>query len=263
MVFSHILHYEIYSYWSPTDYNGNWFGRQFPGITLEEAFARPELVSTKPLKVLGVATVDATQEVFRNLVGAKGSISDTDKAFVKEFISEFDIFNQYTLPNEIPNKENLTFTIGAVSARYGMGGNVSAMFLPYMKTATDILRTAAAFSGSDVALVEHSRFKLSNSQRKFVLAALDDLSYDFATEDMLRFHALWLVLAKYLHVNAYADKYPHATKMVQAIRGNSKKISTFNRKVEYMLMAADLNDAKQLDSLLKVLSARRAILLVV
>jgi len=105
-------------------------------------------------------------------------------------------------------------------------------------------------------LAEHSRFKLSNSQRKFVMKALDALNYENATEDMLRFHALWLVLAKYLHVNAYAEKYPQATKMVQAIRNDPRKISTFNRKVEAALLLGDFRKVAVLTKFLDLLSTR-------
>ena len=50
-LYSHILFYAVYGYWSVDDYNGTWFGRQFPGVVLEEAIRRPALVSTKPLRL--------------------------------------------------------------------------------------------------------------------------------------------------------------------------------------------------------------------
>ncbi len=250
-----VLFYGIYGYWSAEDYNGDWFGFQFPGIVLEEAIKRPDLVSTKPLKVLKVATDADVLEVFGNLVGAKGSISESDKKFVNEVVAEYSAGMVASLPTEIPNKENLTFLIGAVADRHGMTPVVQDMFLPYMKTATDVLRTAAAFSGSDVALADHKRFKLSNSQRKFVLKALDSLNYHSATEDMLRFHGLWLVLAKYLHVNAYAEKYPQATKMIQAIRNDAKSVPTFNRTIEALLLAEKFGK-QNVAKLLKLASTR-------
>lgn len=256
-LYSHILFYAVYGYWSVDDYNGTWFGRQFPGVVLEEAIRRPALVSTKPLKALGVATDADVLDVFSNLIGAKGSISATDKAFVSEVVAEYSAGMVASLPEEIPNKENLTYLIGAVAERHGMTPVVSNMFLPHMKTATDILRVAAAFSGSDVALADHKRFKLTNAQRKFVMKALDALNFNSATEDMLRFHGLWLVLAKYLHVNAYADKYPQATAMVQAIRdaAKAKNIPTFNRSIERTLLWEELK-GKKLATFLKLVSTR-------
>lgn len=254
--YAEVLYLAIFVEWSSDDYNGTWFGRQFPGVTLEEVIDRPELVSSKPLKVLKVATDKDVAEVFRNLVSAKGSISDTDKAFVEAVVLDFADIAYSSLPDEIPNKENLTFLLGAISKGRGLDEAVRQHFLPYMKTASDILRAAASFSGSDVSLAEHTRFKLSNSQRRFVLEALDALNYESATEDMLRFHGLWLVLSKYLHVNAYADKYPNATKMVQAIRNAPNKISTFNRKVEEILLFERHRTPQQIESFIKLLKSR-------
>lgn len=246
--YGHIYAYYILGKWSSSDYNGTWFGRQFPGVKLGEAINRPALVTDKALKVLVPATYGDVFEIFKNLLAAKGSNSVSDKSFISEVIAETDGNWLKHVPSEIPNKENLAFTIGEANAVYGFNAEVFDAFSDSVKTSTDVLRIAAAFSGSDVSLAEHTRFKLSNSQRRFVLQSLDALNYQSATEDMLRFHGLWLVLAKYLHANAYADKYPNAAKMVQAIRNAPQKIETFNRKIEEQLLAAKWQAPNKRDS---------------
>lgn len=234
--YGYVYSYFLLGHWSSEDYNGTWFGRQYPGIVLEDVLLRPELVSHKALKVLDVANNSTIQTIFENIIEAKGSISEMDKSFVSEFIKNNpSALVEYSLPETIPNKENLTYLIGAYTNVHGVNDASISLFGNYLKTATDVLRLAVAFSGSDVSLAEHTRFKLSNSQRKFVLTALDSMNYENACEDMLRFHGLWLVLAKYLHVSAYSDTYPNAAKMVDALRNSPNKINTFNRKIEALL----------------------------
>lgn len=252
----HPLYYVIYYTWNSDEYNGDWFGRQFVGVSVEEALLRPELVTTKQLKVLNLASEADLNDLFTNLVGAKGSISEDNKSFVKDMIVNYSTDLESHLPKEIPNKENFAYLIACVYERYGFTAEIKKIFLPYMKTATDILRVATGLSGGDVSLAEHSKFKLSNSQRKFILEALDNLNYATATEDMLRFHGLWLVLAKYLHVAAYGDRYPHAAKMVDAIRNSASDIQTFNKIVEAYLIHPKLDDAKNFANFLKIVTLR-------
>lgn len=253
--YAYVLFYSVYGFWSSDDYNGSWFGRQFPGVVLEESIKRPDLVRNKPLNLLEAADDSVVFEVFQNLVSANGSLSESDKDFVKAVIVHKN--GIAALPESIPNKENMAFAIAAASARSGMTAELRKTFGPYVKTATDVLRLAAAFSGSDVALAEHSRFKLSNSQRKFLMESLDRLNHHTAVEDMMRFYSLWLVLAKYLHINAYADTYPQAAGMARAIRNDkSFKVSTFNRSVESKLLYDDFNQGRNLISLTELLRTR-------
>lgn len=293
---SHALHYAtlefgdyalfidlaIYYSWSPEEYNGTWFGRQFPGITLSEVMNRPELVCTKPLKVLGKAGNCDIIEIFDNILSSKISMSDSDKKFVTAVIQKdyllgsdgiprpnsmdcknyyimlnhcpHDRAYDYSFPEDIPNKENLAFLIVEVSRQgnSGLGCGKGDMFSPYVKTATDVLRIAAALSGSDVSLKEHTRFKISNSGRKFIMSTLNSLDYNSATEDMLRYHGLWLILAKYLHANAYSENYPNAVKMIQSIRNAPRSIPTFNKAVEAELSSSNMDMVK----LVKMLKTR-------
>lgn len=254
--YAYLLEFAIFGKWSSDDYNGSYFGRQYPGVTLEEAIKRPELISRKPLKLLNVVSEGDVSEIFTNLVSARGSISETDKKFVTEFVNEHSAELLSALPDEFPNKENLTFLVGAATSRYGVNSKLGEKFLSYMKTATDVLRTAAAFSGSDVSLAEHSRFKLSNSQRKFILTAIEALPEDSALEDMMRFRGLWLVLAKYLHVGAYATQYPQAAYFVNTVRNNEGSIRTFNKAMEWALLTYNFGNATELNKFLKLAASR-------
>lgn len=255
----HILHYYLFSSWDSTQYNGDWFGRQFPGINTIDAIDHPELVCKKQLKVLDISANDNLLiEVYQNLISANGSLSSDSKEYIKTFINTYCHSSNFCIPSsaEIPNKENLAFLIHSVYERYGMSAHVAKTFLPYVKTATDILRIAQAFSGGDVSLATHTKFKLTNSQRRFIFVALNSLNYKSATEDMLRFKSLWLILGKYLHIHAYESKYPNATKMIHSLRNDSKNIETFNRSVESLLILTNFSDKKEVANIVTVLKTR-------
>ncbi|CDO93570.1 unnamed protein product [Kluyveromyces dobzhanskii CBS 2104] len=240
--YTYVLYYAIHGEWSSEEYNGSWFGRQYPQLELKDALERPELVTDKLSVVLNIADRRDVLELFHNLASSGTSTSSSDKEFVKSVILTGDDWKA-GLPQVIPNKENLAYIISCAAAKQGaIDAELGGMFITYMKTTTDILRVAAAFSESDVSLANHTRFKLSNSQRRFLLSALDKLNTQTALEDMLRFLGLWLVLAKYLHVNAYSKRFPKATQLVQSIRGNRKIIQTFNRTIESSIKEIDLHN---------------------
>lgn len=249
------LVYEVYGVWSPEMYNGTWTGRQLPEKSLQKAIQRPELVHKKRLNLIGAAHRADALEVCKNLMCAHGSLSESDRAFVKEVVQNIEGLS--ILPTEIPNKENMAFVIASCPKEGLAATELSDKLQTYIKTATDVLRVAVAFSGSDVSLVNHTRFRMSNSQRRFILRALNFLEFKSGAEDMLRFRGLWLVLAKYLHVNAYSKQYPRATELVYTIRAEPKKISTFNRKVEAALLNLEQkDDTKDIEELLALLRSR-------
>lgn len=258
---THLLFFNFYGYWSSSEYNGSWFGRQYPDLELQEAIKRPELITGKELTTLDIVGRGVVLELFENLANSKTSTSASDKEFINSVIATGNDWKS-SLPEVIPSKENLVHIIGCAATKSGpFDEELQKLFSTHIKTATDVLRLAASFSGSDVALTKHTRFKISNSQRKFLLFALNKLDRETAMEDILRFLGLWLVLAKYLHVNAYASRYPNAAKMIQTIRGNQKSIKTFNRTIETALRARkDLknegNMESSLESIIHILKAR-------
>ena len=71
------------------------------------------------------------------------------------------------------------------------------------------MRLAVSFSGGDLSLAENTDFKLSNGQRRLIMALLDNVKSSMG-EDMLRNKEAWLRLSKTLHIGAYKETYPNA-----------------------------------------------------
>ncbi|CEP63937.1 TerD family protein LALA0_S09e05842g [Lachancea lanzarotensis] len=259
--YGYLLYYVVYGHWSSDEYNGSFFGRPFSDAEIQDPIERPNLVNQRKMVALDIVGEEVILELFQNLISTPTSTTASDKGFIKEVINRNDSWS-LALPEIIPNKENLMVVITyAVEHAGSFNDKLQKMFSTFMKTATDVLRLAAALSGSDVSLTEHTRFKLSISQRKFLMSMLDKLDRTLALEDMLRFRGLWLVLAKYLHVNAYDKRYPNATKIIHTIRSNPKSIETFNRTIENSLLAIGTaqdsrNMKAELNKILNTLKSR-------
>ncbi|SCU87810.1 LANO_0D00144g1_1 [Lachancea nothofagi CBS 11611] len=259
--YSYSLYYVVYGRWSSDEYNGSWFGRRSSDVDFQDPIERPELISHRKLVALDIVDEKVVLELFQNLISTSTSTTVSDKEFIKEVIKRNDSWSS-ALPESIPNKENLMVVIAyAVEKAGSFNDKLRELFTKFLKTATDVLRLAAAFSDSDVSLEEHTRFKLSNSQRKFLMSMLDKLDCSLALEDILRFRGLWLILAKYLHVNAYVKQYPKATRIIHTIRSDPKSIETFNRTIEKSLTAIRIerdsgNMKTKLEKILNSLKSR-------
>jgi len=103
-----------------------------------------------------------------------------------------------------------------------------------VKTATDVLRLAVAFSDGDVSLAEPTKFmKFKRQERKWLLELLE--RSDQPTEDMLRWVEPWKRLGERLHPGDYAQQFPKTYAAFEVLR-NDKPYSTFNRVIEKHLL---------------------------
>jgi len=172
-------------------YFGDWVGvRIMPEYEVEE---RPRLLEKTTLKVIGLGTPADLFEIFINLVGAKSSISESDKEDVSWFVNRYPQMLPNILPEEIPHKENLSYVSGVI---LHATKNFS-LLTKYYKTATDVLRLATALSGGDVSLATNSTFTMfRRPDRKFLLGLLDGCKY--AVEDMMRYRTKWIRLGEIL-----------------------------------------------------------------
>lgn len=209
-------------------------GKKIEYTSLKEDFLNrdePEhIIENINLKELKFINKEDAIKMATNLISSKTNISVEDEELVKLAILE-KAFLYTDFPKEIPNKENL-----AKLAKY-----VNVMVIsPYVKTATDILRIATAFSDGDVSLAKPCKFKLSNKQRKFIVELLSKLDRDLALEDMKRYINRWKIIARLLHTkNAYV------LDMFDTLRNNPKSIKTFGGKL------VSLKDIKEKVEILK------------
>lgn len=129
------------------------------------------------------------RQLMRELMQANTSISDTDRqdlAWVIEHDHDIDAL----LPDAIPHKEQVGFIVAALLR----GGKADVTRIErYVRTATDVLRLAVAWSNGDVSLAASTSFrKFTRAERRLLLGLLEQSSHP--VEDMLRYRDRWVRL---------------------------------------------------------------------
>jgi hypothetical protein len=203
-----------------------------PEYETEEREDLPE--SEVTLRVINLGSETDFNHLFTRLVGSNGSLAESDKAVVGWFVDNRREDIPLFFPTAIPQKENLAYLVGSL-LKY----ETPAYLLPYLKTATDVLRVAVVMSGGDVSLAANTRFRrFKRSERRFLLAALE--ACPALTEDMLRRPEVWKRLGRELRPGDYKDKYPKTLKAFDVVR-NDEPFETYNGKVEASLNLGDVH----------------------
>lgn len=194
----------------------------------QSSVERPPLLEHKKLKVIGLGTKQAFQTLIRQMIEAKGSISQTDKEDIDTVLEHADACDvDAILPAEIPFKENVGFVVASLLKHEQ--ANMERIGL-YFKTASDVLRLAVAWSDGDVSLALASPFrKFKRRERRLLLSLLEQCGS--ITEDMLRYKDRWIRLGEILHPSEYKHRYPRCQEAFDILR-NNKPYSTFNGSVE-------------------------------
>ena len=205
--------------------------RWMPEYEVEDREPLPDEEVT--LKVIGLGSEADFWKVFTRLVGSNGSLSESDKAIVQWFVDDQREGIPLFLPTAIPQKENLTFLVGSL-----LKHEVPIYLIPYLKTATDVLRVAVVMSGGDVSLATPGKFRrFKRKERRFLLEAMEAMPA--ITEDMLRRPEVWKRLGRELRPGDYASRYPKTLKAFDVVR-NNEAFETFNGKVEAGLIIRDV-----------------------
>ena len=97
---------------------------------------RIPLEDLTPFKVINLVTVEDVYQIFTNLLAAKASISDANKAVVSELVKT-DPEVLALIPATIPMKENLALIAGLVIQHTTVAAEHMKQ---HFKTATDVLR---------------------------------------------------------------------------------------------------------------------------
>jgi hypothetical protein len=142
------------------------------------------------------------------------------------------------LPDSFSHKENQAVIAAALLKYTSLGeGFISG----HMKTATDILRVAAALSDGDVSLAEPTKF--ANLRRHHRVAFLSQLDrFPNREEDMRRWKNRWIRLGERLHPGDYARRFPNAFAGFDSLRNNKPSVS-FNSELEGGLAEGRIDSA--------------------
>ncbi|RJE86270.1 cytoplasmic protein [Paenibacillus sp. 1011MAR3C5] len=201
-----------------------------------EASKRTPLLDITKLKMIDLGSEAEFYVMMSRLMQANTSISETDKADIEAVI---EIAEQHKLsellPEHIPFKENVGFITGALLKHDKAD---TALIGRYVKSATDVLRLAVAWSGGDVSLAETARFrKFKRSERRLLLGLLEQC-YPI-TEEMLKYKQRWIRLGEILHPSEYKERYSRCQEAFDILR-NNKPFTTFRGSVELALQYRDV-----------------------
>lgn len=206
-------------------YLGDWVGARI--LPIHAVTDRPPLVEAVKLEVIDLGDVDELATIARDLIAANTSISQQDKEDVAAIVAYFTADIARVLPTEIPNKENLAFTTSLL-LEHRVASDV--LLTRYFKTATDVLRLAAALSGGDVSLAKPAKLRsFKRPERRLLLSLVERVASP--DEDMWRFREPWLRLGERLHPGELAKAYPKTAAAFARLRAGDRP-STFASQVE-------------------------------
>jgi len=174
--------------------------------------------------------------LIRQMIEANGALSSADKKDLKAVLrlaAPEDI--DALLPERIPFKENTGFVVAAL-LKYDKAD--MKRLAPYFKTASDVLRMAAAWSEGDVSLAEPCRYRsFRRRERRLLLGLLEQCGS--LTEDMLRHRERWVRLGERLHPSEYKLRYPRCQEAFEHVR-NHIPYAGFNHRVELAFQYGDV-----------------------
>jgi len=220
------------------------------------ATAAPAPMKLKRLDV-GRDLATAAQALFVSFCERKQAMSPNDRDAFLALLSDFREEALSWIPPVIPVKENVAIVFGTL-LRTCSPEAIWPTARQNLKSATDLLRLIAAFSGADPALqaqriikvvptpkaggwkqclrrfidpksqvhipMQTRRFKvakLPRAMRRRFLEFLDGLDRESLLEDFLRHPSYWVWVGEFLHPHEYATRYPRAAEAFALVRKKS------------------------------------------
>ncbi|PQO30836.1 TerD family protein [Blastopirellula marina] len=212
----------------------------FTPSELPETEVQPRSPFDEPVepRKIDLGTRDEFEQIFTQLASSKSSTSPTDKEDIVWFVAQYRDDVLRLLPPVAPHKENMA-VVGAALLRFTSQG--TEWLDSQIKTATDVLRLAAALSDGDVSLAAAAKFRsFTRRERRLLLGWIERSSNP--TEDMLRWKERWKRLGERLHPGDFSDKFPRVYAGFRALR-EDLPVDTFASRVERSLAAGEVATA--------------------
>ena len=212
-------------------------------------------------KPIGLISNDEYFQIFNEMLSSNASLTNKDRDIVRSFVCTYEenILKNY-LPNEIPFKETRCQLIAE-----GKRANMQSISQLPVSTATDVLRIAAYLSDGDISLATNTKFKLSKSQRRWLVGKLESV---INADDIIRHKGKWKRLFHCLHIGTFEDA-PKSKELASTLRDGklqghngiiedalinqslgvlleqlSKKPGEFARRADHLLRLFCADDAK-------------------
>lgn len=193
---------------------------------------RAKLDENLKLKVIDAGDESDVEVIAFNLMSAKTSISETDKETIKWYIKnnpDLDLSKA-----DVTHKEVMSVVVASCIENKVDTAKIAAI----PKTVVDIIRIATVMSGGDESLATNTRFKLTRSNRKLLLAMFDNLGY-VDQDNLHSYRNKLVVLGEVLHPGEYKDRFKKAYSIFDTVR--NKKTESSIGKIEISIAKKDIN----------------------
>jgi hypothetical protein len=213
----------------PTEFDLSEFGacpicqEQVKELDSPERDVRFDFKSVTPFKVITFADDAFITKKVTGLLVRNSSLSPIERKFILLAAPDF----KPERPSEV-FRETLPLVYKVFPDPEYISGLVSG--------ATDILRIATFLSDAeaDLSLKDNVKFKVSTSDKKKLLALLENRSN--LAEDLMRHRNKWLALGQKIALSADVQKrFPKVALAFDQLRKNPEDIQTFSRTVEHAM----------------------------
>lgn len=185
--------------------------------------------------VLGLATREEFERIFTELVRSRSSPSESDREDMVWFVRQYRDDVRRLLPESVGTKETMAVVAAALLEVAPSPG--FELVSREARTATDVLRVAAALSGGDVSLREPARFRSFRRPLRRLLADTLEAAPNLL-EDLYRYPEQWKRLGERLHPGELGRSRPRLAAAFSELRSSAPK-TTFGSEVERALAGGD------------------------
>lgn len=236
---------------------------------LSQGFWRPDYVTELrlpltdkvKLKPIRLISDDEYFQIFNEMLSSNASLSKVDRDIVHSFVCSYE---EYILKEYIPRKVPFRETRCQLIAEGKIANMQSISELP-LSTATDVLRIATYLSHGDISLATNTKFRLSNSNRRWLVRKLEPV---INADDLVRHKGKWKRLFHCLHIGTF-ENAPLSRELASKLRNGtlqghnsiveealenesldvlldqlSKKPGEFARRTDHLLRLFSEDDAK-------------------
>jgi hypothetical protein len=192
---------------------------------------RLPLTDKVKLKPIGLISDDEYFQIFNEMLSSNASLSKVDQDIVHSFVCSYeeDILKKH-IPSKVPFKETRCQLIAE-----GKLANMRSISKLPLSTATDVLRTATYLSHGDMSLATNTRFRLSNSNRRWLVGKLEPV---INADDIVRHKGKWKRLFHCLHIGTFEDA-PQSRELASKLRNG--KLQGHNGIIEEALANESLD----------------------
>ncbi len=206
-------------------------GKLYPSS--EKRYRLPLQHAIEPV-VLKLGTEEEFELLFKQLTASTQAWSEQDRIDIGWFVEQYHEHILQLLPEKMPSRENRAHLCARLLAHTSQGEVFAAANLT---TATDVLRLAAALSGTDASLASPGKFNsFKRPMRKLLLGLLESCSD--RNEAFLKRREVWLRLGERLHPGEMAKRYPQTGDAFKRLR-NGLRLITFGSETERFIKGGD------------------------